>query len=743
MVTIVLIVQNSKETVYFRQVFLKAGLKIVAASPSYSSYIKTLQYDPDVVIMEIPADASQHLKFLRIIRGNKAIAQKPFILYGPPCDEQGMKNITDMGADIFLPRPLDMKIVIGNIVRLVKSSSDSKYQLEEKNQLPVDEWLQLIDPTVSKCDKMQLMRNHIGKLLAFPATTASILKVSKDEKSGAAELARVIRSDPAMSAEILKIANSVHFSRGGRRILDIKDAVVRIGFGQTKTIAMSLSVFKISRTQNYATGFNHVEYWLHCLAVAIIAEKISENSQLLHPEEGFITGLLHDLGTLLFNEFFNELFLKVLEKTTDEGIRFIECEDEIMGFNHNELMADLFAEWKFPDTLYQEVRYMCRTIQLTKDFITGHPLASVVSIADIIAKSFQLGRSVDSCIESIPTDVLEKLRYPFGISQTFIDKIYAELTMYNQILGVDNRVFPVIQDQVKDAAAIHLLIYSLAGEVFIPAFEYLRTQGYHLLLAKSYDEVLKKMHKFHIVILSGAGITHEKQIMELASMKTDPYTSGKSLTKQINNSETDCTKNPNDQDSSARLLVFGSDETVVKFNSQPGIIVSKSSLDLRTIDIALRCLLFDFKTDQLLNTKGTLNLKKTANSINVSFERKKILIGQSRNDIRRKFRDYFVEKNRYEIEETNEGPKLVNLAKTSTSEIHLVIIDLNIPLLSSFEVVKAIMTLPHHRRALFVITVKNPQKEQLLPLVKLGLRDFLNEESTMEELAKKFTQIGF
>jgi HD-like signal output (HDOD) protein len=128
---------------------------------------------------------------------------------------------------------------------------------------------------------MEIMIRHVGKLMAFPATVASVLKVSQNEKSGAAELAKVIQSDPAMSAEILRIANSVYFSRGGRRILDIKDAVVRIGFSNTKKIAMSISVFKVSKDQNYATGFNHQDYWFHCLAVAIIAEMIAKNSQLV------------------------------------------------------------------------------------------------------------------------------------------------------------------------------------------------------------------------------------------------------------------------------------------------------------------------------------------------------------------------------------------------------------------------------------------------------------------------------
>jgi CheY-like chemotaxis protein len=279
--------------------------------------------------------------------------------------------------------------------------------------------------------------------------------------------------------------------------------------------------------------------------------------------------------------------------------------------------------------------------------------------------------------------------------------------------------------------------------VFLPVLEYLRTQGYQIKLVNNYEDLLKKMHQFHIVILSGVVSDHENQIIEIISKKTDPYFSEKTSTPQPHRDDTDNADDLNTQGISARLLIFGSGEIVSKFNLKPGIIASRPSVDLRTIDIAIRCLLFDFQTNQLLNTKGTLNLKKAAASINMSYEKQKILIGHFRSDVRGKFRNYFAQKNKYDIEEANEGPKLVNLAKTSTGEIHLIILDLNIPLMECMKVVKAIKTLPFHRRARFVILVKNAQKEQLLPLVKLGVRDFLSEESTVEEFGKKFGEIGF
>jgi DNA-binding response OmpR family regulator len=153
MITIVLIVQTSKEAVFLRQMFLKANIKIISSVPSYASYIKTIQYDPDLVIMEIPEAPRNHLQFLRVIRSNKAIEQKPFILYGPPCDEKSIESILDAGADVFLTKPLNIKELIGKIRELVGSRSKRDYKVAEINQLTEDERLKLSDPEVSRAEK--------------------------------------------------------------------------------------------------------------------------------------------------------------------------------------------------------------------------------------------------------------------------------------------------------------------------------------------------------------------------------------------------------------------------------------------------------------------------------------------------------------------------------------------------------------------------------------------------------------
>ncbi|NLE00946.1 MAG: HDOD domain-containing protein, partial [Fibrobacter sp.] len=734
MITILMIIQNPREAVLLRKVFLAANIRIISSVPSYASYLKTLQYDPDIVVMELPSDPKNHIQFLKIIRNNKAIEQKPFIIYGEQFSDEIVKSFYDAGANSYLQRPLDLKLLIEKIRDIVKTSLKRTTPSEGVNQLTTDERELLLDKTIPLEEKLLIMRKHIGKLLAFPATVASILKVSQNEKSGAGELAHVIRADPAMSAEILKLANSVYFSRGGRRILDIKDAVVRIGFAQAKNIAMSLSVFEISKERNYATGFDHTEYWFHCIAVATIAEKLAKVSQLIPQEEAFIAGLLHDLGTLLFNNFFNDLFLKILEKVTDEGLRFIHYQKEIIGLNQNDLMSELFAEWNFPEVLCNDIKLVHQSGIITREFLEAHPMAGIVSIADVIAKSLQVGRSADCCVEPVTNETLLRLRMPYGIQPAFLDKLYQEINMFNEILNIDRRVYPLKNDQVKDADKINLLCLSASGVFFNPVTEYLKTQGYNVVSIKNTDELNDYDKKFHLLVVTDAESSKLDVIRPFMEMKFQKFNYGTD-TDHDESTKTDASmKN--------RTLIFDQSGEFSFSDPTKNVVISKYPVDLRTIDVAISCLLSDLPVDGLVNSYGVLKpLKNVSNPI-ITSKKRRILVANFQTECRKKFVSFLSSYSHLNIEEANDGIKALNLTRTQTEELSLLIISLEIPMLPCIDVIRRIMMSPYHRRAKFLVTMVNPEKEKLVPLIKIGIRDFIKEDITSEEFTAKLKTLG-
>lgn len=201
------------------------------------------------------------------------------------------------------------------------------------------------------------------------------------------------------------------------------------------------------------------------------------------------------------------------------------------------------------------------------------------------------------------------------------------------------------------------------------------------------------------------------------------------------------TDNSNTDSNTAKVLLLGLDIEFIKQKQFSGIISSRYSVDLRAIDLAIHCLLNNLSTDQLLNEKGSLALQKAEDSLQIKLRKRNVLIGHLNSETRSKLREYFEQKG-YSVEEANEGPKVVNFVRTMEDELFLLVISLNIPLLSCEEIIKSIKVMPNHRRARFIVTFANCEKKDLVPLVKLGVRDFFNEEISMDQIFKKFQEMG-
>ena len=79
---------------------------------------------------------------------------------------------------------------------------------------------------------------------------------------------------------------------------------------------------------------------------------------------------------------------------------------------------------------------------LTSSSIEENPLASIVFISDIIAKSLLIGKEADCAVHPVANDVLKKICMPTGLFDEFLEHLYFELNKFNEIIKIDNRKFP-------------------------------------------------------------------------------------------------------------------------------------------------------------------------------------------------------------------------------------------------------------------------------------------------------------
>ena len=94
----------------------------------------------------------------------------------------------------------------------------------------------------------ELSAGHVD-LPSFPEIAAQVRRVLSDPKSSVEQVVRVVGSEPALAARLLRIANSASLNRSGRSVNDLRTAINRIGYNMVRSAAMSFSMNQLPSGQ--------------------------------------------------------------------------------------------------------------------------------------------------------------------------------------------------------------------------------------------------------------------------------------------------------------------------------------------------------------------------------------------------------------------------------------------------------------------------------------------------------------
>lgn len=188
-------------------------------------------------------------------------------------------------------------------------------------------------------------------LSTLPAVMAEVLRLCENSDSGIAELAEVIRRDPALATRILKVANSPFYGRT-QQIGSVKSAVMTLGAARVKALALSLSLYDLSTKLGSKVDLK--DFWRHSLNVACASELIAERVLPQQAEEAFICGCLHDIGMLVLDCFYPREYSKVLQACY-AGQDIVKTEREVIGIDHPSAGEMLARIWNFPERYCESI----------------------------------------------------------------------------------------------------------------------------------------------------------------------------------------------------------------------------------------------------------------------------------------------------------------------------------------------------------------------------------------------------
>jgi HD-like signal output (HDOD) protein len=237
-------------------------------------------------------------------------------------------------------------------------------------------------------DPEELIR-RVGELPALPRVANHILALIADPNTTAGKLEKAIVLDQALTAKILKIANS-SFYGGLRDVNTVSEAIVRLGFVTIRNwtlVTAAKSVFL-----DDASGPALQQIWQQSVLSAMASQLVAEHVRHSSPESVFVGGLMQNIGQLALAKASPELFRQVLDTSADAQVPYHVVERELLGFDHGALGALLIREWNLSDELEEAVR-------------THHRLAEA-GMARSLAAMIALGEEIAACSGSVPDEGL-------------------------------------------------------------------------------------------------------------------------------------------------------------------------------------------------------------------------------------------------------------------------------------------------------------------------------------------------
>ena len=259
--------------------------------------------------------------------------------------------------------------------------------------------------------KIKRITESIINLPTLPTVVSKMIELVDNPKTSAASLARLISADQALTARILKLANSAYYGFP-REISTVNMAIVVIGFNTVKEMGLSLSVFEVFKDSGRDKSFDTAQFWQHSIGCGSAARLIARRFKYQFIGEAFVAGLLHDIGKVILNQYMHEEFTAILTDVAENGALLDEAEIATVGATHSQIGGWLAEKWNLPRIIVDSIKHHHDPWEAKVDAA----LVAIVSVANYLCHISTIGNSgriVPIKPDERTWDIFRKASLPF------------------------------------------------------------------------------------------------------------------------------------------------------------------------------------------------------------------------------------------------------------------------------------------------------------------------------------------
>ena len=286
---------------------------------------------------------------------------------------------------------------------------------DDELEVIIDKMFQLEE--ILKNKKIMDLINNLNELPTIPNLYLKIKKMIQEDEN-VENISKLIESDQASTAKILRIANSAFY---GAKTGSITQAIMYIGLTNVKSIVLSNALFHTSGKLEEIMNRIWINATLTNRMTNHLYQKITKKKM---PNIFASAGLLHNIGMVVLISHFGELYSKILELGIENINNFMELESSMLGITHQELGGYLLNWWELPLPIVEAALYHHTPLDSR---VINRELLCIVHIANANAwrrmgEEFIVNENIEACCEFLKTSPEE------------IDSFLAELTNINPII---------------------------------------------------------------------------------------------------------------------------------------------------------------------------------------------------------------------------------------------------------------------------------------------------------------------
>ena len=148
----------------------------------------------------------------------------------------------------------------------------------------------------------ELITSNRLELPARPEVALKIQELTNDPDAGAAELTEVIHRDGTIAGALLHATNSPLF-RGAKEIQSVRDAVMRLGFRNTRMLTTNLALRQAFKARNEVTRDAMKAVWTDGVLCSAYSYLLSDTLKILNRERALLAGLVAGIGAVPIIQF--------------------------------------------------------------------------------------------------------------------------------------------------------------------------------------------------------------------------------------------------------------------------------------------------------------------------------------------------------------------------------------------------------------------------------------------------------